>query len=93
MLKLKDKNNLSIETFVLMSEEHEAQVKKYGNQNHDIFVWGAVLGEEVGELNRAIIEERNSEGVLEQIENEAIQVATVAAKIAQMAKEKRLLDA
>lgn len=56
----------------------------WGNQMHHTHRWNTILGEEVGELAKAILEEN-----LEEIEKEGIQVATLALKISHMAKKLR----
>jgi NTP pyrophosphatase (non-canonical NTP hydrolase) len=43
--------------------------------------WGLVLGEELGEVQQAIIEQRFGAGTHEAIEKEAIQVAAMAFKV------------
>ena len=54
-------------------EERKSQDKKWGEQNHHPFKWLAILGEEVGEVNKAILE--NS---LVDYYDELVQVAAVA---------------
>ncbi len=66
--------------------EDRAQFLKWGHQKHDVFVWNNILMEEVGELSKAIAENRFREGSWKDIQAEAIQVATVALKIACMTK-------
>jgi NTP pyrophosphatase (non-canonical NTP hydrolase) len=56
-----------------IQEERDAQDKKWGEQNHDFFVWLAILMEEVGEASKAALERKESE-----YESEMIQVAAVA---------------
>ena len=51
--------------------ERTLQDKKWGKQNHSSFVWLAILGEEVGEANKAILQSNY-------YRNEMIQVASVA---------------
>ena len=62
--------------------ERRYQEVKWGEQNHDPMVWGAILGEEVGELAQAMLAEMfggedhsSHSGPMRQ---EAIQVAAVA---------------
>lgn len=64
--------------------EGERQVKKWGVQDRDPMEWLCYLTEEVGELAEAIAENRYRGGLVEDVEKEAIQVATLAAKIAEM---------
>ena len=54
-------------------KERRRQDEKWGEQNHGPFKWLAILGEEVGEANKAALED-DSAGY----RNELIQVAAVA---------------
>lgn len=58
-------------------EERKAQDKKWGEQNHGPFKWLAILGEEVGEANRAALTLGCSKDLV-LYRNELIQVAAVA---------------
>lgn len=53
--------------------ERESQDKKWGKQLHHPIMWCAILGEEVGEVNKAALEDNWDE-----YKNELIQVAAVA---------------
>ncbi len=55
----------------------------FGEQNHDIFTWLAILGEEVGEVARAALEARFDQGSPEHLREELVQVAAVAAAMLQ----------
>jgi NTP pyrophosphatase (non-canonical NTP hydrolase) len=61
-------------------EERVRQEQKWGVQNHDPFKWAAVLGEEVGEVNKAILEMHFGEdpAMVADVRAELIQVAAVA---------------
>jgi NTP pyrophosphatase (non-canonical NTP hydrolase) len=67
-----------------VQKERERQNKKFGEQNHDPFKWMAILGEEVGEVHRALLEahfdgnEGYAGGSMEDYREELIQVAAVA---------------
>ena len=58
-----------------VSEERYRQDVKWGIQNHAPLVWLAILGEEVGECNKAILENKEDFAALK---DELIQVAAVA---------------
>lgn len=64
--------------------ERERQDQKWGEQNHDPFAYLAILGEEVGEANKAAIEARVWRAAdwdvtkLTDYRNELVQVAAVA---------------
>ncbi len=72
--------NLLIEIY----HERKAQDAKWGEQNHDPFKYLAILGEEVGEANNAVLEAYNfkeeyfNHQRLEDYRKELIQVAAVA---------------
>lgn len=56
-----------------VDNERNMQDLKWGEQNHEPLMWLAILGEEVGEVNRAVLE-----GDLANYREELIQVAAVA---------------
>lgn len=60
--------------------ERRRQNAKWGEQNHDDYVWLAILTEEVGELAQAMLEARfrGSQGTRSSINEELVQVAAVA---------------
>jgi len=66
--------------------EHNRQLSKWGIQNATIFEWLCYLTEEVGELNEAAAENEYRVGSPEEVYKEAIQVATLALKIAEIYK-------
>ena len=68
----------------LIQFENEAQLAKWGIQTRSIFEWLAYLTEEVGELSEAASEHEYRNGRPETVRHEAIQVATLALKIAEM---------
>ena len=71
---------------VLMDVEQERinQVGRFGKQSHDLAYWYVILGEEVGEVAKAIQEHDGSYG---DIYDELIQVAAVAVQICEAIKE------
>lgn len=82
--KLKDIKYL-IDSIIL---EHMRQIDKWGVQEHSLFEWCNYTTEEVGELAKAIAEKEYRNGTFEDIFNEAIQVATLSLKIANMVFQK-----
>lgn len=64
--------------------EHRKQVIKWGLQTHSLFEWQNYTTEELGELAKAIAEHQYRGGSWEEVYNEAIQVATLSLKIAEM---------
>jgi NTP pyrophosphatase (non-canonical NTP hydrolase) len=63
-----------------VSAERGRQDRKWGVQNHDPFKWAAILGEEVGEVSRAILEMHFGEDprMIADVRHELVQVAAVA---------------
>lgn len=71
--------------FRAIEAERERQDDKFGEQNHDPFKWLAILGEEVGEANKAALEAEfalhkgfDGSGNFENYIKELIQIAAVA---------------
>ena len=60
--------------------ERVRQESKWGEQNHDPFTYGAILGEEFGELMQAALQTRygGEKGGLDHLREEAVQTAAVA---------------
>lgn len=67
-----------------VEEENRRQVEKWGIQDRSAFEWLCYLSEEFGELSAAIAENHYRRGSLEDVVQEAIHVATLALKIAEM---------
>jgi NTP pyrophosphatase (non-canonical NTP hydrolase) len=68
--------------FTDIADERERQTEKFGLQNHDIFLWLAILGEEVGECNNAAIEMKfTGSKTIQDLRGELVQVAAVAVQI------------
>jgi NTP pyrophosphatase (non-canonical NTP hydrolase) len=68
--------------------ERARQDAKWGEQNHDPFVYGAILGEEFGEFMQAALKARfespsafEGVGYMQDMRREAVQVAAVALAI------------
>ena len=68
----------------LLIAENEEQIKKWGIQEHSLFEWLAYTTEELGELSQAISEYTYRDGKRGEIAREALQVATLALKVALM---------
>lgn len=67
-----------------VQSENRKQLGKWGVQTHSAFEWLTYTTEELGELAEAIQEHEYRDGSAEQVVNEAIQLATLALKIAEM---------
>jgi NTP pyrophosphatase (non-canonical NTP hydrolase) len=65
-----------------IDDESRFQIEKWGMQDRYPEEWLMFLTEEVGELAKAISEWKYREGSQGDIANEAVQVATLAIKIA-----------
>lgn len=61
----------------LIKKERERQDKKWGIQNHNIFKWLAILGEEVGEVNKSALENNYQEVISELVQIGAVAVAMI----------------
>ncbi len=87
---------LSYMEFKAVEIENNHQIKKWGYQNVDPHKWLGYLTEEVGELAEAInkiYSDYDKERVEEvNIYKEAIQVATLALKIAKMRRQEQEND-
>lgn len=70
----------------LIHDENLRQLEKWGVQNHTPVMWLAITTEECGELAKAILEFEFGRGSSKDIVKEAVQVATLAIKIAEMFK-------
>lgn len=64
--------------------ESMSQILKWGIQTHSSFEWLVYTTEELGSLSKAISEFEYRNGNKEKVVSEAIQVATLALKIAEM---------
>jgi len=81
MIELSDTENVLLDVVA----ERQRQDAKWGVQNHHLEWWYAILGEEFGEVGKAILEthfdngpEARKFGGLDNIRKEAIHVAAVA---------------
>lgn len=66
----------TLEVLYEVGRERRRQDEKWGEQNHDDLFWLGILGEEFGEVSKAIIEGGPFGPTL--LRNELIQVAAVA---------------
>ena len=60
-----------------IKNERKKQDEKWGEQNHNIYKWLAILGEEVGEVNKAALEGKKNEIIEELIQVGAVAVAMI----------------
>lgn len=68
----------------MVLDENRRQLSKWGIQDHTSFAWMTILAEEAGSVAKAIGEFEYRGGAASKVVNEAIQVATLALKIAEM---------
>lgn len=73
-----------IDVHKAVENENKHQLDKWGVQDHSPFEWLAFTTEELGELANAISEHYYRDGDRQDVAKEAIQVATLALKIAEM---------
>lgn len=64
-------------------KERHRQDEKWGEQNHEPTDWCTILGEEVGEVNKAVFEAKFQNKPWEEYRTELIQVAAVAISMVQ----------
>ena len=57
--------------------ERQNQDDKWGEQNHDVYKWLSILGEEVGEANKAALEDSRDDLINELIQIGAVTVAMI----------------
>ena len=73
-------------------KEADSQIIKWGIQTHSSFEWLTYTTEELGSLAKAIGEYEYRDGTKDKIVSEAIQVATLALKIAEMFENIKTID-
>lgn len=78
--------------FKSIVEENQRQLSIWGVQRHTLPEWLMFLTEEVGELAKAISEFMYRDEKAGNVYDEAIQVATLALKIAEMIKTQEGID-
>ena len=64
-----------------IKNERQNQDDKWGEQNHNMFIWNTILGEEVGEANEATLDAHFANKGWAHYRDELIQVAAVAVAI------------
>lgn len=75
------------EMIVWLRCENSSQLSKWGVQTHSAFEWLTYTAEELGELAQAIGDYEYRDGKAKDVKKEAIQLATLALKIAEMMEE------
>ena len=61
----------------LILSERKKQDIKWGEQNHSRYKWLAILGEEVGEVNKAALEDKYDDVIDELIQVGAVTIAMI----------------
>jgi len=90
MKQYKDKMFINKEwLFDQLDEENLRQISKWGIQECTAFEWLTYTTEELGSLAKAISEYEYRGGLRERVVSEAVQVATLALKIAEMYKKEK----
>ena len=69
---------MSTHVYNEIMDERKRQDDKWGEQNHDDYVFAAILGEEVGEVQQAMLKRDYEQGPATNIRKELIQLAAVA---------------
>lgn len=65
----------------VLAEMHRQDDKWGADRNQDPFIWGAILGEEVGEFHQAVLHDRFGGKAAGTSREEAVQIAAVALQI------------
>ncbi|SRR5216684_2162561 len=73
--------------FSAIAVERASQDHKWGEQNHSDLYWLGILGEEYGEIAKALIEQDTSE---EAIESEVVQLAAVCVAYLECRQRERI---
>ncbi len=73
----------------LVLAERQRQFQKWGEQNHDMPTWLAILHEESGELAEAVLHEKFGGPEAENVMKEAVQTAAVALQIVEFLAQMR----
>jgi len=68
--------------------ERQRQFAKWGEQNHDMMTWLAILHEETGELAQASLHQKFGGPEAIRVMEEAVQVAAVALQIVEYLRRK-----
>jgi len=85
MKKYRDRMFINKEwLFDQLDEENLRQISKWGIQERTAFEWLTFTAEELGSLAKAINEHHYRKGPKNKVVAEALQVATLALKIAEM---------
>ena len=58
-------------------QERLAQIKKWGDSNHDPFKWITILGEEFGEFCKEILEEDGDKAMVALVQMTAVGLAMI----------------
>ena len=72
------------EIYDKIDDEREHQDSKWGFQDHDNLMWASILGEEIGEVHKAIVTENEGD-----LEHEIIQVIAVGVVWLEWIKSRR----
>jgi NTP pyrophosphatase (non-canonical NTP hydrolase) len=72
--------------YTLIEQENQAQIQKWGIQSHNLYVWYAIIAEEIGEIAKAILQYEHENGDKEAIIKESIQSVTLLLKLIEMLK-------
>ena len=73
-----EKHTIMMKVLHEIRDERFDQDKKWGEQNHSPADWLMIIGEEIGEVNKAALEAKFGKETLDNYRTELIQVAAVA---------------
>jgi len=76
-----EKPTTNLSPLELILAERRRQSEKWGEQNHDLMTWNAILTEEVGEFAEACLHDKFGGHAADKVEEECVHVAAVALQI------------
>lgn len=81
MRSMKDKHHKTDALNDVLAEMQRQDFKWGADRNLDPFIWGAILGEEVGEFHQALLHDHYGGKAAGTSREEAVQIAAVALQI------------
>ena len=69
---------IQAETIWALDKERHRQHRKWGEQDHEDRDWRSIMGEEIGEVDKAMVEFRFNNGEESEIRKELIETIAVA---------------
>jgi len=77
-------NELTVDILRDVRLERESQDRQWGDQKHGMGIFYQILGEEYGEVGRAMLDCQFNDGTIAHLREELVQVAAVAVKMIEL---------